>query len=198
MNARICGWHRVGWLEHNPTSLQTRSRQRVAIVSEYVPSMFGGYSTYCGVILSSECPQCAVSSLPWETGTPTFDPARDVRIGSWRHIIDDHLDRFAGATSPQVRARFKRALEESLALVQTRAGEVASYWYQRGGHACYVIPLRLGGEWEPVAAVLNRMGDHYVVVTILPRHEAFWNVATTGYVPPDWLDETPTRFPGVA
>lgn len=186
MNAETRGWHRIGSLEHNPTSLLTEAGHRVAIVSEFIPSLFGGYTVYAGLVAEPGCTECADRHLSWES-TAAFEPALDVRIGSFRHLVEDHLDRYAGASSAQARARFSRALHESLLLVRAGGVEVASYWYRRGGNHCHVIPLQLGAEWEPVAAVLNRDGDEYVVVTTLSLHDAFWNVATTGQVPPTWL-----------
>lgn len=186
MNAETRGWHRIGRLEHNPTSLLTEAGHRIAIVSEFVPSHFGGYTVYAGLVAEPECTECANSHPPWES-TAAFDPALDVGVGSFRHLIDDHLDRYAGASLAQARARFSRALDESLLLVRTGRVDTATYWYRRGAHHCHVIPLRLGAEWEQVAAVLNREGAEYVVVTTLSLHDAFWNVATTGQVPPPWL-----------
>jgi hypothetical protein len=42
-----------------------------------------------------------------------------------------------------------------------------------------------------VSAVLSLRYGRYQVPTLLPRHEAFWNMASTGLEPPTWLDGDP-------
>lgn len=192
---------RVGALRWNgsqvtiPTSLLTAAGQRICIEARHKGGV-GSSDRYDVTGLVAEDPSLweRIGSgrvLPWEKGGGPALPTWLV-APLWTNHFLDHPERFPGLDASQIERRLGSALERLRWAVRRGVQrDLAAYWYEGsvpGWH--HVAPLTIHGG-QPLAAVLSPVAGRPAsakVTTVLPRHEAFWNVVASGRRPPRWLD----------
>lgn len=117
--------------------------------------------------------------LPWEV-RPSFDPARPISTPVTDHLLD-HEDRLGGAVTE---SELRVSLHEMATSVARRQVLLGKYWYPESRSWCFTAPLCLPSG-RCVAVVLVPSASHtYEPITVLPLHEAFWNMVAVGLVPP--------------
>lgn len=184
--ARLCDV-RVGDENVHPSSLRTRSGERLAVRTRWR----GDGIDVVGMIHESEQPQTfrGLNQLPWEQ-RERFDPRRLIAATGSRHLLD-HPERYGGPVSHAVVCT---AISKMKDLVLSGEVQVSRYWYEPARSWCFVAPLVVP-NCNPLAAVLVAGRDTYDIVTVLPLHETFWNVATVGLAPPAWLNRPAADLP---
>lgn len=190
VNAVGSGWLRVdAETEFNPLGLRGADGRRLGLLTRYVPGHWDRHVDP-GLILGGDEPVLFMQRPdPAWSARPSFPQSASIRVPNPRHLLA-HPQRWLGYSMPQVRARMHRVVREMTH--EVRAEELGGYYYldpanrARSGW-CWVAPLRLGRRDPAIPAVLRPVADGLDLVTVLGRHEAFWNVAATGQVPPLWL-----------
>lgn len=167
----------------HPASFRTAGSLPVAFRSRWR----GSRLEVTGVVREDECSTnlSELGPLPWK-GRPHFEPRRHLSPHFTGHLLD-HPKSFGGPVTEEM---IRKGLSHMGELVASRRVEVSRYWYADTRSWCFVAPLSIPGR-DTVASVLVPRADRYDVVTVLPLHEAFWNVATVGLAPPTWLNGTP-------
>ena len=178
-----------------PTSLLTPDRQRICVEARHNRAVeSSGRYGVTGLVTEDPPLWERVGSgrvLPWEKGAGPALPTRLV-TPLWTHHFLDHPERFPGLDRSQIEKRLRSALERLRWAVRRGVQrDLAAYWYEGGSPGWHhVAPLTIHGS-QPLAAVLSPVAGRPTcakVTTVLPRHEAFWNVVTSGRRPPRWLD----------
>ena len=175
-----------------PTSLTTSDGARIGVLTTYLDGHYSRHD-FDDFVTSQEFPEIDDTGrlLPWERTVPKFDRSAPVDVRFHRHLLD-HPDRFGSSPLEDARRRLPVALRCMRWRLQHCDTKIGAYWYE-GNPAgwAYVAPLVVTGG-PLLAAVLSRKGvgdsNGYCVPTVLSAHDAFWNIVSTGQVPPTWLD----------
>lgn len=192
VNATGSGWLRVSVAsEFNPTGLRDTHGHRMGLLTSYVPGQWDRHEDPV-LVTEQEHPDLFRQRPEPAWGVrPPFPAGEPIRAPHLAHLLA-HPQRWPGYDPSQVRARLPRAISEMTR--ELRPWDVGGYYYldpanrARSGW-CWVAPLWLGRSDAAIPAVL-RPGAHGLdLITVLPRHDAFWNVACTGRQPPAWLHD---------
>lgn len=196
VNAKTRGWFSVSHgLEFNRTGLRTRNGAEIGLLTRY----FDAHWDRCepvGFVTSEEQPAWFddAPALPWAQ-PQVFDPSIPIELGSRHHLVEAHPERWLPLNPEQVRWRLGAGMKELRSLLKHDSDCVGSYWYQPDqgpGYWSFGAPLAPDRS-HPVAAVLrpDPARGVYRLITVLPLHTAFWNVASTGQTPPAWMNPSP-------
>ncbi|HET7475260.1 MAG TPA: hypothetical protein VFJ97_04455 [Dermatophilaceae bacterium] len=178
--------------EYNPTSLRSVEGEHIWLHSLYVPAAFDRHEFLGWVLERDVSVGVPRTALPWAKGLLRHQPGLPIVSGDVRHIADDHPDRWAGVglQPHQIRPRLAARIRDMEAALAGDPGLAAAYWHHKTDCACLVAPLLLDGLASVLAAVLLPQLDRYELRTILPLHDAYWNVVAVGAVPPAWMNGT--------
>ena len=197
---RSGSFRRLGGEVLLPTSLRTTDGARIGVVACHEMGV-GRWDRheFAGFSLEGEDDGDLweeVERLPWEREA-TPDPGSTLTGPLWSQHLLAHPERLPGLDLQTAERRVRAALKVLARGGRAEERRLAPFWFEdrgryRGWH--YAAPLEVHGT-HPLAAVLSPdSGGSLRVTTILPRHEAYWNVASTGRTPPSWLNlRTPGR-----
>lgn len=176
--------------EYNPTSLRAAGGERIWLHSLYVPAIYDRHEFLGWVLERDVSVGVQAIPLPWAAGLPAYRAGLPITLGSVGHIADDHPERWlaVGLQPRQIRPRLHAGTRDMETALARDARLAAPYWHLDTDSTCLAAPLVLGGPGSVLAAVLLPKPEGYRLRTVLPLHDAYWNVVAVGVAPPSWMN----------